>query len=137
MKRVCAIAVAGLVLGLVGSAGAIDLGGALQNAGKQAAKKGGQAVLEGQINKDLAKTTCACDNGKIDQKCLTKAAAKLKVEHALAEKNGVGDFNIHIDADKKCAKMTETQMTALVGWADVYVNEMKDTNMLTFSVKLQ
>lgn len=137
MKRLVAVAVAGMVLGLAGQAMAIDIGGALQNAGKQAAKKGGQAALEGQINKDLANTTCACDNGKIDQKCLTKAAAKLKTEHALAEKNGVGDFNIYVDADKKCAKMTETQMTALVGWADVYVNEKKDTNMLTFSVKLQ
>ncbi|PIR20064.1 MAG: hypothetical protein COV45_08820 [Deltaproteobacteria bacterium CG11_big_fil_rev_8_21_14_0_20_47_16] len=136
MKRLNIAIVMGLVLGLAASASAFDVGGAMKNAANNAAKKGSQAVVESQINNDLAKTTCACNSGKIDEKCLAKVAAKLKTEHALAEKNGFADFNIHIDADKTCAKSAETQMTTLVGWADTYVNAKKNTKTLSFSVKL-
>lgn len=136
MKRLQIVAVLALSLGLVGSAAALDLGGTLQNAAGKAAKKGGQAVVESQINKDLADESCACTNGTVDKKCLSKVAAKLKTEHALAEKNGFADFNIYIDADKTCATVTEATMKSLVGWADTYVNEKKGTKTLTFSVKL-
>lgn len=136
MKKLQMVLVTGVVMGLVGSAAALDLGGALQNAANKAAKKGSQAVVETQINKDLSGTTCSCTNGKVDKKCLTKVAAKLKTEHDIAEKSGFSDFNIYIDTDKKCSTNVELEMTALVGWADTYVNTKKDSKELTFSVKL-
>lgn len=137
MKRLQVVVALGVVMGLMGSAAALDIGGSLQNAANKAAKKGSQAVVESQINKDLEGTVCTCDKGKVDQKCLAKVASKLKTEHAIAEKNGFADFNIYIDSDKQCATSTETQMTALVGWADTYVNAKKDTKVITFSVKLR
>jgi hypothetical protein len=136
MKRLQFVMALGLSLGLVGSAAALDLGGTLQNAASKAAKKGSQAVVESQINKDLEGMTCSCAGGKVDKKCLAKVAAKLKTEHTIAEKSGFSDFNIYIDADKKCSTSVEAEMTALVGWADTYVNTKKDSKVLTFSVKL-
>lgn len=136
MKRIQIVMVLGAVVGLIGSAAALDLGGALQNAAKGAAKKGSQAVVEAQINKDLEGTTCSCVKGKVDKKCLAKVATKLKTEHQIAEKSGFSDFNIYIDADKSCSTSIELEMTALVGWADTYVNTKKNSKELTFSVKL-
>lgn len=136
MKKLQMVVVMGIVVGLAGSAVALDLGGALQNAANRAAKKGSQAVVEGQINKDLAAITCSCVEGKVDKKCLTKVATKLKAEHTLAESSGFSDFNIYVTADKKCSTNVEIEMTALVGWADTYVNTKKDSKELTFSVKL-
>lgn len=136
MKRLQIVMVMGAVVGLIGSAAALDLGGALQNAGNRAAKKGSQAVVEAQINKDLAGTTCSCTQGKVDKKCLAKVAAKLKTEHDIAEKSGFSDFNIYIDTDKQCSTNVELEMTALVGWADTYVNTKNKSKELTFSVKL-
>lgn len=136
MKRLQIVMVLGLSLGLIGSAAALDLGGALQNAAGKAAKKGSQAVVESQINKDLEGVTCSCVQGKVDKKCLSKVAAKLKTEHAIAEKSGFSDFNIYVNADKQCSTVVEAEMTVLVGWADTYVNTKKDSKELTFSVKL-
>lgn len=136
MKRLQIVMVMGAVVGLIGSAAALDLGGALQNAGNKAAKKGSQAVVEAQINKDLAGTTCSCTKGKVDKKCLAKVSAKLKTEHDIAEKSGFSDFNIYIDTDKQCSTSVELEMTALVGWADTYVNTKNNSKELTFSVKL-
>lgn len=136
MKKLQIVMVLGTVVGLIGSAAALDLGGALQSAGNKAAKKGSQAVVEAQINKDLAGTTCSCTNGKVDKKCLTKVATKLKTEHDIAEKSGFSDFNIYVDTDKKCSADVKSEMMALVGWADTYVNTKKDSKELTFSVKL-
>lgn len=136
MKQLQLVLVLGVVMGLAGSAAALDLGGALQNAASKTAKKGSQAVVEAQINKDLAGTTCSCTKGKVDKKCLTKVAAKLKTEHDIAETSGFSDFNIYIEADKTCSTSIETEMTVLVGWADTYVNTKKNSKELTFSVKL-
>lgn len=136
MKKLQMVMVMGMVVGLAGSASALDLGGSLKGAATKAAKQGSQAVVESQINKDLAGTTCACVAGKVDQKCLTKMAAKLKAQHEIAEKSGFSDFNIYVDSDNKCSTTVKTQMKALVGWADTYVNGKKDSNELTFSVKL-
>lgn len=136
MKRLQVMLVMGIVVGLAGSAMALDLGGALKNAGNKAVKKGSQAVVEAQINKDLAGTTCSCTKGKVDKKCLSKVAAKLKTEHDIAETSGFSDFNIHINADKTCSASIEAEMSALVGWADTYVDTAKNSKELTFSVKL-
>lgn len=136
MKKLQMVMVLGAVVGLVGTASALDLGGALQNAANKAAKKGSQSVVEAQINKDLAGTTCACVAGKVDKKCLTKVAAKLKTEHDIAEKSGFSDFNIYVNTDKKCSTSVELEMTALVGWADTYVNTKDNSKELSFSVKL-
>lgn len=136
MKRLQMVMVLGVITGLVGSAAALDLGGALQNAGKKAAQKGSQKVVEAQINKDLAGLTCSCVKGKVDKKCLTKVATKLKAEHTIAETSGFADFNIYIESDKQCSASIEAEMTLLVGWADTYVNTKKNSKELTFSVKL-
>ncbi|MBI2345906.1 MAG: hypothetical protein HYV03_03305 [Deltaproteobacteria bacterium] len=128
------------VIGLAGSAGAIDIGGAV----KSGAKGAGKTVAEKQINDQLAKEHCTFKGKTTEAACnFNKIVAALKAGHTTAEQSGAADFNIRVEAwgpdaatARARADMMRNKLKPLFGGWDYDVNDKVGGNDLTFSVKL-
>jgi hypothetical protein len=93
-----------LVVGIMalvgyGSASAFDLGGAAQNATKDAAHEGSKKVVESQINKNLAEKHCAFKPKTTDLTCdLNDILSTIKTQKTIAEKSGFSN-NVVLNVD--------------------------------------
>lgn len=139
-----------LGVGLMGGrAGALDLGGKIENAAKDAAHSGAKKVVESEINKNLAKKNCAFKPKSTELTCdLGDILSTLKDQKMIAEKSGfANDVDIHVKIgqgkDGKNASLgtdrsnkVRTELIKKVSWWDWY-----DTNVegdkLELTVKIQ
>lgn len=144
---VSAFALAGFLA--AGTAGALDLGGKVQNAAKDAAHAGGKKAVESEINKNLAKKNCSFKPKSTDLTCdLDDILSTLKDQKMIAEKSGFArDVDIFIKVGQgKDAKnpslgsdrnsKVRTELIKKVSWWDWYDTSI-DGDKLELTVKIE
>lgn len=143
MKKLVALIVVAITIALAGSAMAFDVGGAVKDAGKKAAKSGAAA----SINKDLDKYSCSWD-GKAITTCyknkkevpFNSIAAALSAGRATAESQGGTDFEVNVHAPNYQAYNAAKNKLKSAGVGGWDINNRTDSslgNTLKFSVDIQ
>lgn len=150
MKGTRLAALAGAVVLLVSaSSQALDLGGKMQNAAKDAAHAGGKMAVEKEINKNLAEKNCSFTPKTTDLSCdLQDILKTLKEQKTIAEKSGFAkdvDIFVKIGQGKDKANPSlgsdrnskvRTELIKKVSWWDWYDTSI-DGDKLELSVKIR
>ena len=137
------------LVGLIGTASALDIGGSVKGATKDAAKAGSKAVVANEINKNLKEKNCSFKPKTTDLTCdIEDILGTIQTQKSIAEKSGfTNDVDLYVEVGRgkdskkpnlgvERADLIRNKLRQRISWWDWY-DSVIEGDRLNLYVKIR